>query len=76
MLIGIVKFFNSERGYGFIRPDDGSADVFLHVSDLHRAGLNMLLQGDAVAYEIGLNARTQRPKAVALRLLHVSERDR
>jgi cold shock protein len=76
VLIGIVKFFNSERGYGFITPDDGSAEMFVHIRDLHDAGLNMLQQGDAVAYEIGLNVRNQRPKAVALRLLHVAERDR
>ena len=52
MSIGTVKWFNATKGYGFIQPEDGSKDVFVHISDVQRAGLNGLNEGDKVAYEM------------------------
>ena len=49
---GVVKFFNSERGYGFIKPDDGGRDVFVHITAVERAGLRSLVEGQRVSYEI------------------------
>jgi len=49
---GIVKWFNGEKGYGFIKPDDGSSDVFVHVSALERAGLRVLQDGQKIEYEL------------------------
>ena len=51
MPIGIVKWFNPDKGYGFIRPEDGSADVFVHVSAVERAGLAQLTEGQKVSFE-------------------------
>jgi len=66
---GRVKFFNTDRGYGFIAPDDGGPDVFVHVHDIEAAGMKILVAGQLVAYEVGL-ARDGRSKAVNLRLLN------
>jgi len=52
MTIGTVKFFNQERGYGFIEPEDGSKDAFVHVSALERAGISSLSEGQKVEYEV------------------------
>lgn len=52
MSTGIVKFFNPAKGFGFIRPDDGSKDVFVHVSAVERAGLGSLSEGQKLSYEI------------------------
>ena len=52
MTIGTVKFFNYDRGYGFIGPEDGSKDVFVHVSALGRAGISSLSEGQKVEYEL------------------------
>lgn len=60
MAIGTVKWFNANKGYGFIQPDDGSKDVFLHISDLQRAGLDSPQEGQKLAYDIqsGQNGKT------------------
>ena len=60
MATGTVKWFNSTKGYGFIQPDAGGKDVFLHVSALERAGLNAIADGQKVNYEIesGRDGRT------------------
>src|SRR5262249_32862439 len=50
---GRVKFFNTDRGYGFIAPDDGGSDVFVHVHDVEAAGMKILVTGQLVAYEVG-----------------------
>ena len=55
MTIGTVKWFNSQKGYGFIQPDDGSKDVFVHISAVERAGLNTLNEGQTVEYEVTSN---------------------
>ena len=52
MPTGKVKWFNSQKGYGFIQPDDGSSDVFVHVSAVERAGLNGLNEGQKVSYDL------------------------
>ncbi len=52
MPIGTVKFFNTARGFGFITPEDGSKDVFVHISAVEEAGLNILTEGQKVEYEV------------------------
>lgn len=52
MATGTVKFFNAQRGFGFIQPQDGSKDVFVHVSAVERAGMATLSEGQKVSYEI------------------------
>jgi cold shock protein len=69
MPTGRVKFFNTDRGFGFILPDDGGRDVFVHVHDVEAAGMKILVADQLVAYEVGL-ARDGRSKAVNLRLLN------
>lgn len=56
MATGTVKWFNSKKGYGFIQPDDGGADVFVHISAVEKAGLRFLKDGQKVTYEL-LNER-------------------
>jgi CspA family cold shock protein len=65
-ITGTVKFFNSEKGYGFIKPDDGSRDVFVHVSAVARSGLGTLSEGQRVSFEIEDDNRGKGPKAVNL----------
>lgn len=52
MLTGTVKWFNDAKGFGFIAPEHGGKDVFLHISALERAGLNSVADGQAVTFEI------------------------
>ncbi|MEO0973075.1 MAG: cold-shock protein [Pseudomonadota bacterium] len=52
MAIGTVKFFNTEKGFGFIAPEDGSKDVFVHISAVKNAGMETLVEGQRVSYEI------------------------
>jgi CspA family cold shock protein len=61
---GTVKFFSTQRGFGFIAPDDGSKDVFVHVSEVERAGLGTLAEGQKISFEIV----TARGKAAAANL--------
>lgn len=62
MTTGTVKFFNATRGFGFITPEDGSKDVFVHVTALQQAGLETLSEGQKVTFDIQPDARG--PKAV------------
>ena len=52
MTTGTVKWFNGQKGYGFIQPDDGSKDVFVHISAVERAGLSTLNENQTVEYEL------------------------
>ena len=52
MAIGTVKWFNAQKGFGFIQPDDGSKDVFVHVSAVERAGIDRLNEGQKVSYDL------------------------
>ena len=52
MATGIVKWFNAQKGFGFIQPDNGGKDVFVHISAVERAGLNGLNEGQKISYEI------------------------
>lgn len=52
MALGIVKWFNAQKGFGFIQPTDGSKDVFVHISAVERAGLGSLREGQKVRYEV------------------------
>jgi CspA family cold shock protein len=52
MATGTVKFFNSQKGFGFIAPSDGSKDVFVHISAVERAGMRTLLEGQKISYDI------------------------
>ena len=63
---GTVKFFNGERGYGFIKPDDGGRDVFVHVTAVERAGLKDLSEGQRIAFEVEPDKKGKGPKAVNL----------
>jgi CspA family cold shock protein len=68
MSTGIVKFFNTAKGFGFIRPDDGSKDVFVHVSAVERAGIGSLNEGQKLSYEIeqGKDGKTSAGELKAL----------
>ncbi|PZQ84588.1 MAG: cold-shock protein [Ancylobacter novellus] len=65
-MTGTIKFFNTEKGYGFIRPDDGGRDVFVHVSAVTRSGLGTLIEGQRVSFEIEPDKRGKGPKAIDL----------
>jgi len=52
MSTGTVKWFNAQKGYGFIQPDDGSKDVFVHISAVERSGLGTLNEGQKLSYEV------------------------
>ena len=63
MSTGTVKGFNAQKGYGFIQPDDGGNDVFVHVSAVQRAGLQTLREGQKVSYELTQDRRTGKTSA-------------
>ncbi len=65
MSVGTVKWFNATKGYGFIRPEDGSADVFVHISAVERAGLGGLNEGQRVTFDL---ERVQKGKMAAVNL--------
>jgi CspA family cold shock protein len=67
MTTGTVKWFNAGKGFGFIQPDDGSTDVFVHVSAVERSGMNSLNEGQKVTYEIVRDKRTGKNSADNLR---------
>lgn len=69
MASGTVKWFNTTKGFGFIQPDDGGADVFVHVSAVERAGLDGLGEGQPVSYEMEQDRRSGKLSAVDLRTL-------
>jgi CspA family cold shock protein len=64
MATGIVKWFNTQKGFGFIQPDDGGKDVFVHISAVQRAGMVSLNEGQKISFEV----TTQRGKTAATNL--------
>lgn len=66
---GTVKWFNDQKGYGFIQPDDGSKDVFVHVSAVEQAGMNGLAEGQKVSYDLVTDKRTGKTSAGNLQAL-------
>ena len=67
MTQGIVKWFNGQKGFGFIQPDDGSKDVFVHISAVERAGMQGLNEGQKVSFELVADRRTGKSSADNLR---------
>lgn len=65
---GIVKFFNREKGFGFISPDDGGRDIFVHVSTVQRAGVPWLEDGMRLSFETQDDAKGRGPQATSLQL--------
>ncbi|MBO6508993.1 MAG: cold-shock protein [Roseibium sp.] len=63
MAIGTVKFFNATKGYGFIEPEDGSKDVFVHISAVERAGLPPLVEGQKISFEVTQDSRSGKSAA-------------
>ena len=55
MATGVVKWFNPNKGFGFIQPDQGGSDIFVHISALERAGLSTLNEGQKLSYELATN---------------------
>ena len=63
MATGTVKWFNGQKGFGFIQPDQGGSDVFVHISAVERAGLNSLNEGDKISYDLVADKRSGKSSA-------------
>jgi CspA family cold shock protein len=66
MQIGAVKWFNGQKGFGFIQPDSGGADVFVHISAVERAGLGALYEGQKLSFELERDQRSGKMSACNL----------
>lgn len=69
MATGTVKFFNETKGFGFIAPEDGSKDVFVHISAVQRSGLTGLQENDKVSFEIETDERRGKTSAVNIQMV-------
>ena len=69
MTQGIVKFFNTQKGFGFISPTAGGNDVFVHISTLERSGIAQLNEGQKVSYETAIDKRSGKPAVSAIELV-------
>ena len=67
MSTGTVKWFNAQKGYGFIQPDDGGKDVFVHISAVERAGLSSLNEGQQVTFDVVADRKSGKSSADNLR---------
>jgi CspA family cold shock protein len=63
MTKGTVKWFNDQKGFGFIQPDDGGKDVFVHISAVERAGMRVLNEGQKIAFDVVADRRTGKSSA-------------
>lgn len=63
MSIGTVKFFNSTKGFGFIQPEDGSQDVFVHISAVERAGMRTIVEGQKLSFDVVKDNRSGKSAA-------------
>ncbi|MDT3375861.1 cold-shock protein [Labrys neptuniae] len=63
MSTGTVKWFNSQKGYGFIAPEDGSRDIFVHISAVERAGMSDLREGQKVSFDVVTDSRSGKASA-------------
>ena len=63
MIQGTVKFFNDQRGFGFIQPEDGGEDVFVHISAVERAGMRVLNEGQKIAFDVVADRKTGKSSA-------------
>ena len=63
MATGTVKWFNGQKGFGFIQPDDGGSDVFVHISAVERAGMGSLNEGQKVSFELERDQRSGKTSA-------------
>lgn len=66
MAVGTVKWFNAQKGFGFIQPDDGGKDVFVHISAVERAGMRGLTEGQKISYEMETDRRSGKQSAGSL----------
>jgi CspA family cold shock protein len=66
MTTGTVKWFNATKGFGFIQPDDGGADVFVHISAVERAGMNGIVEGQKLGFEVMRDNRSGKMSAEQL----------
>ncbi len=67
MATGTVKWFNSQKGFGFIQPDNGGTDAFVHISAVERAGMNDLQEGQKISYELVADKRSGKMSADKLK---------
>ena len=66
---GTVKFFNAAKGYGFITPDEGEKDIFVHISAVEQSGLGSLEEGQKITFEVEPDRKGKGPKAIELKLI-------
>ncbi|HZP19046.1 MAG TPA: cold-shock protein [Bauldia sp.] len=66
---GTVKFFNTSKGFGFIAPDGGGADIFVHISEVQRSGLQGLNEGQKVSFESKMDPKKGKPNAVNIKAM-------
>jgi cold shock protein len=69
MTKGTVKWFNDQKGFGFIQPDDGGRDVFVHISAVERAGMRLLNEGQKIAFDVVADRRTGKSSADNLQVV-------
>lgn len=67
MPTGTVKWFNEQKGYGFIQPENGGKDVFVHIRDVEQAGMSYLSEGQKVSFEVEADRRSGKDRAVAIK---------
>lgn len=68
MNTGTVKFYNGQKGFGFIQPDDGAKDVFVHATALERAGISSITEGDKVSFDTEIDSRSGKTSVSTLAL--------